>query len=60
MNRRELGYAVLLSLPVGVGVWLAVLKFTRSRRPVLAVAAGALVSAVIFLVVVAGVRPPED
>lgn len=55
MNRVELGWAVLLSVPVGIGVWLAVLRTSGGRSDVLAVAAGLAAATAVFLVVVAGV-----
>lgn len=61
MRRSELGYAVLLSVPVGVGVALAVYQTTGDfpGNP-LAVGGALLTIAVIFSLVVLGVRGGPD
>ena len=55
MNVAEFGWAILLSLPVGAGVWLAVLKTSAGRGDLLAVGAGAAAAILVFLVVLGGV-----
>lgn len=54
-----LGYAVLLSVPVGVGVVLA-FGATLGRLTPLAVASGALATLVVFVLVLAGARGPAE
>lgn len=56
MDREELGVALLLSLPVAVGVALGVLKQTLGSQPVVAFVAGLTAGAVVFAVVAAAVR----
>lgn len=53
-----LGYAFLLSVPVGVGVVLA-FGVTTGRLSPLAVGAGATTALVIFALVLGGARGPE-
>lgn len=61
MRYDHLGFAILLSLPPGVGVALAVLRTagTSSSYP-LALGAGTVTTLVIFVVVFAGIRPGSD
>lgn len=61
MRRSELGFAVLLSVPVGVGVALAIYQ-TLGGFPgnPMALGGGLLTTLAIFLLVVLGVRPPAD
>lgn len=56
MDREELGVALLLSLPVGVGVALGVLKQTLGSQPVVAFVAGLTAGAVVFAVVATAIR----
>lgn len=56
MDRTELGYALLLSLPVGVGVSIGFLKATgQGLTDPLVVGAGAVAALAVFVLVVAGV-----
>lgn len=55
MNAEALGFAALLSVPVGVGVALAVLETTAGALPGTAALAGAVAAAAVFALVVAGV-----
>lgn len=61
MRRSELGYAVLLSVPVGVGVALAVYQTTGGfpGNP-LALGGGLLTVVAIFALVALGVRSGPD
>lgn len=52
-----LGYAVLLSVPIGVGVVLAFAQSTGRVSP-LAVAAGGLAGLAVFVLVLLGARGP--
>lgn len=60
MKPVEFGWAVFLSLPVGVGVWLAVLKTSGGRSGLLAMGAGLGATLLVFLVVVGGVIDWSD
>lgn len=51
MSREELGFALLLSVPVGVGVALAVLKTSGGYDPQLSVAAGVVTTLALFILV---------
>lgn len=53
MDRTAIGWALFLSVPVGVGVMLAVSQ-TAGRLSVLAVGAGTVVALVLFGLVVGG------
>lgn len=60
MNREELVWALIFSVPVGLGVSLAVLKASGGRLSLLVVGPGLLTMIVLFLLVVGGVHEPED
>lgn len=56
MNRTELGYAVLLSLPVGVGVSVGMLKATgQGLADPLVVGTGIVAALAVFVLAVGGV-----
>lgn len=56
MDRTELGYAVLLSLPVGVGVSMGFLKATGGElTDPLVVGAGVVAALAVFALAVLGV-----
>lgn len=61
MRPSHLGYAVLFSVPMGVGVALAVYQMSGDfpLNP-LALGSGLVVTVGIFLLVLAGVRPGPD
>lgn len=61
MRRSDLGYALLLSVPVGVGVAIAVYQ-TAGGFPAnpLALGGGLATTVAVFALVVAGVRPGSD
>lgn len=59
MDRDEFGVALLLSLPVAVGVALGVLKQTLGSQPVVAFVAGLTAGGVVFAVVAGAVRTNE-
>jgi hypothetical protein len=56
MDREEFGVALLLSLPVAVGVALGVLKQTLGSQPIPAFVAGLTAGGLVFAVVAAAVR----
>lgn len=61
MDTEALGYAVLFSVPVGVGVALAVLATTAGTYTTTAAVGGTLAAVVVFLLVIAGARGrPRD
>lgn len=56
MDRTELGYAALLSLPVGVGVSVGFIKATgHGPANPLVIGAGAVAALAVFALAVAGV-----
>jgi hypothetical protein len=56
MNRAELGYAVLLSLPVGAGVSVGFIKATgQGPADPLVIGAGAVAALAVFTLAIAGV-----
>lgn len=56
MNRTELGYAALLSLPVGIGVSVGFLKATgQGLADPLVIGAGAVAALAVFVLAVTGV-----
>lgn len=62
MERDELGFALLLSVPVAAGVAAGVLKQTLGSRPLLAGATGLLIGGAVFGIVALAVRtrgPPD-
>jgi len=60
MDRRELAFALLLSVPVGVGVAAGVLKQTLGSQPLVAAAAGLVAGALVFAVVAASALTGAD
>ncbi|WP_248910330.1 hypothetical protein [Halocatena marina] len=60
MNREELGFALLFSLPVGAGITLAVIKTTGSRDTQLALVSGLITAFAIFLLVSVSVLNKPD
>lgn len=62
LDAETLGYALLFSVPVGVGVALAVLATTAGTYMTTAAVGGLLAAVLVFLLVVAGARgrPDED
>jgi hypothetical protein len=56
MNRTELGYAALLSVPVGAGVSVGFIKATgQGPATPLVIGAGMVAALAVFVLVVAGV-----
>jgi hypothetical protein len=60
MDREELGVALLLSLPVAVGVALGVLKQTLGSKPIVAFVAGLTAGSVVLAVVVGAIRSDDS
>lgn len=56
MDTETLGYALLFSVPVGVGVALAVLATTAGTYTTTAAVGGGLAAVVVFLLVAVGAR----
>lgn len=60
IDAQAIGYATLLSVPVGVGVALAVLETTHGQMVTLALAGGSLTIVLLFGLVLAGAHEPEE
>lgn len=60
MDTETLGYALLFSVPVGVGVALAVLATTAGTYTTTAAVGGGLAAVVVFLLVTVGARGASE
>jgi hypothetical protein len=60
MDAETLGYALLFSLPTGVGVALAILETTAGTYRTTALAGGALAAVAIFALIVLGRSGGEE
>lgn len=53
IDRRVLGFAALISVPPGIGLWLATLRVTGGLDQELAIVAGVTMTAALFVIVLA-------
>lgn len=60
VDREAVGYALLFSVPVGVGVAIAVLETTAGTMDRLALAGGATATVCIFVLVLLGAASPAE
>lgn len=54
MRRADIGWALILSIPLGLGVSVGLLKVTAGRITSLVIGGGALTVIAVFLLVVGG------